>query len=85
MNGRRNHVIARLALVHVVVGMDRLAGAELTTHQLTGPIGHHLIDVHIARGARAGLKNINGELVVEFAFPHFLGGRLDGFTASLIQ
>ena len=37
-----------LRLVDVVVGMDRRFGAEFSSHDLDGPVGYHLVGVHVA-------------------------------------
>ena len=39
------------ALVHVVVGVDGLLGALFPTENLNGPVGQHLIDVHVGLSA----------------------------------
>ena len=48
--------------------------------QLDGPVGDHLVGVHVARGARAGLKDVDRKLIVELAVGDFAAGgqqRLD--------
>ena len=42
-----------LAFVDVVVGVDGRLGAKLPTQDLNGPVGYHLIGVHVTLGARA--------------------------------
>src|SRR5215207_634068 len=57
MDGRGEHVIRRLAEVHMVVRMDACASQG----------GHHLVRVHIRRGAGASLEDVDRKLVVELA------------------
>ena len=80
VDGRGEHVVGALPHVDVVVGMDRLFGAKaVAAHQLDGPIGDHFVGVHVARRARAGLKHVDGKLVVELAVGHFAAGGQQGF------
>src|SRR3972149_665709 len=57
MHGRREDVVRGLPHVHVVVRVDALAGEG----------GDHLVRVHVRGGARAGLEDVDRELVVELA------------------
>ena len=57
VDGRREDVVRRLAHVHVVVGVDVVAGQR----------GDHLVGVHVRRRARAGLEDVDRKLVVELA------------------
>ncbi len=84
VNGRRNGVVAGLAAVDVVVGMDQFAAA-LAAEQFAGPVGDDLVGVHIGRGARAGLENIQHELPVPLAVNDFLRGLGDGLGQFGIQ
>ena len=54
---RREDVVRGLAHVDVVVGMGAVAGE----------VGDHLVRVHVRRGARAGLEDVDRELVVVLA------------------
>jgi hypothetical protein len=64
VDGRREDVVRRLPHVHVVVGV----------HVLAGKRGDHLVRVHVRRGSRAGLEDIDRELVVELAGSDPVGG-----------
>ena len=76
---RGKDVVGALAHVHVIVGMDGLRGGEaIAAAQLDGPIGDHLVDVHVGRGARAGLKDIHRKLVVEASVGHLAAGGNQG-------
>src|SRR5271169_6341490 len=77
MNGGGDGVVAGLAAVDVVVGMDQFAAA-LPSEQFTGAIRNDLVGVHVGRGAGAGLENIEHKLPVPLAVDDFLGGLDDG-------
>ncbi|MFO0768317.1 MAG: hypothetical protein U0231_16380 [Nitrospiraceae bacterium] len=63
VDGGRDHVIARLSQVHMVIGMDELA-ASRTAQQLGSPVGNDFVGIHVRGGAGAGLKNIHRKLGV---------------------
>ena len=67
VDGAREHVVGRLAHVHVVVGM----------HALAGEVRDDLVGVHVRRGARAGLEDVDRELVVVLAGGDVVGRRAD--------
>ena len=58
-------VVAGLAHVHVVVGVDRLLGAERAADQLDAPVGDDLVHVHIGLGPRPGLPHIQREFLIQ--------------------
>ena len=67
-------IVGALPHVDVIVGMDRFVFAKaITTGHLDCAIADDFVDVHIARSARAGLKNVDGELIREFAGGDFFG------------
>lgn len=69
VGGRREGVVGRLRHVHVVVGMQR--------DPALGRDGrNHLVGVHVGAGARAGLEDVDGKLVVVLTVGD-LGGRGD--------
>ncbi|MNZ94878.1 hypothetical protein D3C78_1139960 [compost metagenome] len=78
MHGRGKHIVARLAHVHVVVGVHQARIAALAAQQFAGAVGQHLVDVHIGLGARAGLPDHQRELLLVAAGDHFVGGLHDG-------
>ena len=57
VDGGRDDVVAALAAVDVVVGMDRLAEAAARE------VGDDLVDVHVGAGAGAGLVDAERKLV----------------------
>ena len=74
---RGEGVVRRLRHVHIVVGMNRLLGAEDSSGHLDGPVGDHLVGVHVALGAASGLPDAKREVGVEFSFDYFIGGTGD--------
>src|SRR5712692_3356081 len=69
--------------------MDWLLFVEaVTSRQLDGPVADDLVGVHVGGGARAGLVDVDGALVVEFACGDYAGGlndRLSDFRLELTQ
>ena len=55
-----------------------LLRADGAAEDLDRPVGEHLVDVHVGRGGRAGLEDVERELAVELAVDHFLGRLPDG-------
>src|SRR5579884_2830791 len=66
-----NDIVGRLSEVHVVIGMN-LAGAASTTEQFARTVGNDLVGVHVGRGARTGLENIEHEMIIQLAIDDFL-------------
>ena len=63
----------------MIVGMDGLLKAEaVAAAELDGTVGDHLVGVHVARRARAGLIDVDGELVVEPSLGHLAAGNHEG-------
>ncbi len=77
-------VVARLAVVDVVVGMHGPA-AEGFAEQLAGPIGDHLVGVHVGAGSGAGLEDVEGEVVVQIADDHLFSGVHDRQGGALVD
>ena len=76
---RGENIVGALAQVHVIVGMDGLAvGKAVAAAKLDGPVGDHLVGVHIGRGAGTGLEDIHRKLVVEAAVGHLARGGDEG-------
>ena len=44
--------------------------------ELDGPVGDDLVGVHVGLGTAPGLPDVEGELVVELAVGHLVGGLL---------
>ncbi len=85
MDGGRDDVVGGLAHVDVVVGVDGLLGADLAAHDLYGPVGDHLVGVHVGRGAAAGLEDVEDEGRIELTLDDLLGGRDDRVPEPLVQ
>src|ERR1051326_939131 len=68
------------------------ARATRSSQKFAGTIGNDLVRIHIGRGTGTGLKNIEDEVIIEFAIDNFLGSmynrpgnlRIDG-TQCLIH
>ena len=82
---RRGHVhrggkdiVRRLPHVDVVVRVQQAAFAARAAQQLGAAVGQHLVHVHVALGARAGLPHGQRKLVRMAAGQHFVGGAQDG-------
>ncbi len=72
VHGGREAVVGALRAVDVIVRVHgRLAAATLPG-QFVGPPGDHLVDVHVALGAAAGLPDHQWELRVVVACQHFV-------------
>jgi hypothetical protein len=67
-----------MAAVHVVVGMHEPALPARPAEDLGRAIGEHLVHVHVALGARAGLPHHQRELVRPAAREHLVGRGHDG-------
>ena len=85
MHGRGIDIVAGLAFVHIVIRVHQTGFTALAAHQLAGPVGQHLVDVHIGLGAGAGLPDHQGELIGVLAREHLIGGRIDGSGFFLVQ
>ena len=85
MHDGREHVIRRLTVIDVVVRVDGLLRPDHAARDLNGPVGDHLIGVHVGLGARPGLKHDQRELVVELAFDHILSRADDEIDLRLWQ
>ena len=75
MDRRGDHVVAALAHIDVVVWMDRTASAR----KLGGAARDHLVRVHVGRGARPRLKNIDRKFRVPTTIRDFSCRRHDQF------
>ena len=76
---RRDGIIGALGHVDVVVrlhGLVRVGQAE--AQDLVGPVGDHLVDVHVVARARARLERIHDELVRVLAVQDLLCRLHDG-------
>ena len=77
VNGGGNHVVGALLHVDVGIGMDGLFSAPFPGGDFIRPAGDHLVGVHVGRGARPGLENIDHELRIKLPVNHILGGLLN--------
>ncbi len=75
VNGRRDHVVAALTHVDVIVRMHG------TAEMATGQVADHLVRIHVGAGARSGLEDIDGKVRIVPAVRHLerrLGDRIGG-------
>ena len=63
--GRRVDVVRGLVEVHVLEGMDEVVVAPPPAEKLDRPVGDHLVDVHVRRGAGPPLEGVDGKLLGE--------------------
>ena len=86
MNGGREHIVRGLPHVDVVVGVDRLLLVEaIAAGHLDGAVTDDLVGVHIGRGARAGLVDVDGELIVPLSGRHLPRSLLNGVGHLLVD
>jgi hypothetical protein len=65
--------------------VDGLLGAELSTEDLYGAVGDHLVRVHVGRGTTPRLEDVEDELVVEPPVHDLFGGLDDGVLYPLLE
>src|SRR5438094_6209837 len=85
LHRRRNHVVARLTAIDMVVRMYRLPRADRMAENLVCRLLLEKKHVGVRGGSRAGLENIDHEIPVEFPFLDFLGGLLDRAGQTCLQ
>ncbi len=78
VHGRRHRIVGRLRHVDVVVRMDGIFGAEDAAQDLDRPVGDDLVQIHVGLGARSGLPDGQGEMIVPLAFGDLACGLIDG-------
>ena len=86
MDRRGERVVGALPHVHVVVGVNQLfLGHSVAAGDLGGPIADHFVDIHVAAGAAAGLKDVNRELVGQLSLGDFGRGLQHGVDLAIDQ
>ena len=86
VHGGGERVVGALALVHVVVGVDRtFALTQDATRQDVGAVRHDLVHVHVALGARPCLPHHQRKLVVQLACEDFLARRHNQVLLAGVQ
>ena len=76
LSRRGKHVVGGLGHVHVIVGMYQ-EFSQLAPQNLRGPVGDHLVGVHVGRSARAALNGVHDKLVPQLARQHLVAGPND--------
>ncbi len=85
MHGCRKGVIGRLAHIAVIIGMHRVFGADLAAQDFNGPVGDHLIGIHVGLGTGACLPDNQGEMRVQFTGSHFSGRLINGRSEITVK
>ena len=85
MNRTGEHIVGALAAVDVVIGMHGLPGAASLAGEFAGPIGNHLIDVHVRLGAAAALPARQRKFPIQLSRFHLAGRLADPLAALLIE
>ena len=85
MHRGRERIVRRLAHVDVIVRMHRLLGAEFAAEHLVGAVGDHLVQVHVALGAGAGLPDHERKVIVELAVDHLMRRAGDGAGTARVD
>lgn len=60
-------VVTALTHVDMVIGVNRLLRAKLTTKDLNGSVGDDLVDIHVTLGSATSLEDNQGEMVKELS------------------
>ncbi len=79
VHGCRERVVGRLGHVDIVVRMHRGFRPHHPVREFDGPVGDHLVDVHVRLRAAAGLPDPQGKMVVEFTRDHLICRLADEF------
>ncbi len=84
LQGGGEGVVGGLMQVDVSQGTDPRIVAGQEPQQLQGPVGQHLIDVHVGRGSGPPLQGIDANMAVEPSLHHLLAGRFNRLGLCLI-
>jgi hypothetical protein len=71
---RGNDIVAGLAEINVIVGVDRLFSPPFSGKHFVCAAGDHLVRVHVGRSPRSSLENVKNKIAVENALDHLTGG-----------
>ena len=82
---RRIDVVRRLGKVHVVVGVDDVEAALRQAEMLQRAVHHDLVDVHVRRGARPALEDVEDELVGQRAAGNVVAGGDDRLRLGPVE
>ena len=85
MDRGRDHVVARLSHVDVIVWMHRILGADRFTGELTATVRDHLVRIRVRARAGTGLENVEWKMLVQFSFRDFFRGLDDERRAVMIE
>ncbi len=82
---RRDDVVGALGHVDVIVRVHRGVDAARRAEDLVGPVGEHLVNVHVVAGARAGLIHVHDELIAMLPAENLVGRLDDGVGQARLQ
>ena len=74
---RGKDVVGGLGHVHMVVGVNGALVPPPAAGRFNGPVGDHLVGVHVGLGAAAGLPDHQGKVIIQFPPGDLLGRRDD--------
>ena len=78
-----DHIAGGLAAIDMIIGMDGVI-ALAPDEDLVGPVGQHLVDIHVRGGAAAALDDANREIAGVYPTRHHLiGGGANGLGNRL--
>ena len=69
----------------MVIGMDGFFRTHHPAQHLNGPVGDHLIGIHVRLRARTRLPDNQREMIIELALDHLIGRLHDGFGNGRVQ
>ena len=85
MHGCRNHIVARLPFVNVIIRVDRRTIADFSAQNFVGAVGDYFVGVHVCGCSGARLENIQHKLGIQLAFHHFFCSLHNCFGNFFIQ
>ena len=84
MDGARNHVVGRLAVVDLSLGWTVRIRSQ-PHRDLACPTGDDLVGVGVGRSTGTGLEDVEHELLVEPAVDDLVGGHPDRVRVVLVE
>ena len=80
----REHVVGRLAEVHMVIRVHNAVIALGAAENFDGAVCDDLIGIHVERGTGAALNRVDNELIVQLAVDDFVAG-FDDCACALLR
>ena len=69
----------------MVIRMHRILAADAAAEELDGPVGDHLVGIHVGLRAGTGLPDHEREVVVPFPRRNLAGGLGDGLPEGRVE